>query len=171
MSVVAVKVYQDHYTMASDSIMVHGWGTQTKDKTFKFAKMFKIGELVVGSCGYVSEAAALNMFLREHHLSDLRLGEEAIYQLMWQFAKFKDEKLGSKEITNSWIIGTPKNVWNFEGGSCIEIKSHFAIGAGMDFALGALQHGASATEAVAVACELSTYCELPVLVETVNFAK
>ena len=172
MSVVAVKVFENKFEMSSDSIMVHGWSSQTKDNTFKYAKMFRTKDMVVGCVGDVSESTAFSLFLKDHKLSDLRLGEEALQQLIWDFKRWLYEKTDSEEpLTNQMIIGTKFGVWLFFGISCLEITSNFAIGAGEDFARGALAMGASTKKACEVACELSAFCEYPVKTEKMNFSK
>ena len=53
----------------------------------------------------------------------------------------------------------------FEYGSCkipTKIKPPFAIGTGSAFAMGAMLHGASAAEAVDIACKLDKYSSKPI---------
>ena len=171
MSVVAVRVLGNKFEMSSDSIMIHGWASQTKDNTFKYAKMFRTNDMVVGCVGNVSESTSFSLFLKDHKLSNLRLGEEALQQLIWDFKKWKFEITGNEdELQNQMIIGTKFGVWLFFGVSCLEITSNFAIGAGEDFARGALAMGANTQKACEVACELSAFCEYPVKTEKMYFS-
>jgi hypothetical protein len=79
-----------------------------------------------------------------------------------EFASWKKEQSGVWGIDNNYILVCDGKAFCIEGFYVEEILTFTAIGAGMDFALAALQLDYCVYKAVEVACELSAMCELPV---------
>jgi len=164
MSIVAAKIYDDKISIASDSIIVYG-STQSKSAD-KFAKLFQVDDMFVGSVGICEESALLQVFCKTH--TPERADESSYINFLAEFAEWKNDKIGDPKIVNDYLIVYQKKLFHIQGFFVYEIAGHSAIGAGRDFALAALHMGSSVSKAVEVACELSVYCELPVKEYTIK---
>jgi ATP-dependent protease HslVU (ClpYQ) peptidase subunit len=158
MSVVVVKVQPNKIEIASDSITVRGW-TQSKDSN-KFSKLIKINDLFLGSVGLAEESSLLQVFCATRKPEAAT--ESAIVNFFSEFAEWKNKKIGKYIIENDYLLVVDHHAFQIERFFVQEIIDFMAIGAGRDFALAALHLGHDVRKAVAVACELSVYCEAPV---------
>jgi len=157
MSVVAVKVYKDKIEIASDSIRVTGY-TQEKDK---LAKLWEVNGMVLGAVGLCEESAMFKIFMSTRKPREA--SEDAVADYMAEFIEWyrkKDDKLN--KLQNSYFLVTDRTVFLIDNFYIRKIDDYYAIGAGMDYALTALYLSRSVEESVAVACELSIYCEKPI---------
>jgi ATP-dependent protease HslVU (ClpYQ) peptidase subunit len=160
MSIVAVRVDGKGFTMAADSITVQGW-TQDKGARTDRTKMFEVNEIVVGTAGLAAEGAQLNIFAHTH--TPAAPTEEAILLFFGEFAEWKKKRTDSGDLENQYLIGFEGMVFYCHQWLVQKVTTFNAIGAGMDFALAALHLGHTPRESVEVACELSCFCEPPIL--------
>ena len=65
-------------------------------------------------------------------------------------------------FSTDYLIRIKNNVYAVEGFHIHEVNRFFALGDGMDLALGAFEMGASAEEAVRIACKYNIYCCEPI---------
>ncbi len=163
MSVVACRVYDDRIEIASDTITV--WGTtQRKNdgKRGEYAKLMKINNLILGSVGTCEENALFQQFCATH--SPRESSEDALLEFIGEFADWKKKKT---ELTygqdNDYIIIIGGKAYYIERFWVKYISDYAAIGAGKEYALSALYLGHGVKSAVDAACELSIYCERPVI--------
>lgn len=144
--------------MASDSILVR-WCTQTTNNT-KFTKLWEAGPLVIGSVGEAQEAALMRLFSENHQpeSSDQR----GVLAFMGEFGAWKKGRTESGALANAYLIGIDRQVFHASGMFVEQVVTHESIGAGMDYALAAMECGADPWRAVEVAIALSIYCAAPV---------
>jgi len=160
MSVVCCKVTDEKIEIASDSITVRGW-TQSKGKNSKFSKLTKVNGIILGGVGYAEETALFQLFCQTHKPKDAT--EDDILTFLSEFSDWKKKRADSHKIENPYIIVYKGKAFAIQGFLVEEIVSYEAIGAGSDFALSALYLGFDVEKAVETACELSIYCEKPVI--------
>lgn len=159
MSIVAVKVTDNKIEIASDSILVVGW-TQTKS-TNTFSKLVRVNGMILGSVGSAKEASLLQLYCSTRKPENIT--ELGILNFISEFSEWKNSKVGDYGISDSHFIIVDSKAFLVEGFFVQEIKDYYAIGAGMDYALSALYLGHNVIDSVKVACELSAFCELPVV--------
>ena len=158
MSIVCCRILKDKIEIASDSITVRGW---TQSKGGKLSKLFQENGLIVGAVGNADELALFNLFCKNHRPE--RSDESGIVGFLTEFCEWKNHKVDSKLLNNSYIIVCDGRAYCCEQFFVQEITTYQAIGAGMDFALAVLYLGHDVIAAVEAACELSVYCEKPVI--------
>jgi ATP-dependent protease HslVU (ClpYQ) peptidase subunit len=161
MSVVACRVTEKGFEIASDSITVRGH-TQTRGQTSTHSKLYETNDVVVGSVGSAEENSLFRLFVETHRPA--HANEDAILEFMAEFSDWKKKRMDRSNIDNDYMIGFSGLVYTVESWHVERIKSYMAIGAGMSFALAALYLGHTAKKAVETAIELSIYCEAPILV-------
>jgi len=157
-SIVCVKVSKKVIEMASDSILVSGW-TQSKSSN-SFAKLTSVNGMVIGTAGGVEEGSLFQVFAAT--TKPEAATESAVLIFMSSFAEWKHKKINKTGVENSYLLAFDGKAFEIEGFFVQEITTFSAIGAGSDFALTALHLGHDVKKAVAVACEMSVYCEQPV---------
>lgn len=160
MSVVCCRILENGIEMASDSISVMGY-TQSKGDNIKTAKLVKIGSIVIGGIGYAEENVLMQLFCKTHQPESPAVDDVVVF--LSEFADWKNKRIDDHSIGNSYIMAFKGKAFMTDGYLVQEITKHAAIGAGQDFALATLHLGHSAVESVETACELSIYCELPVV--------
>ncbi len=168
MSVVATRVTDKEIVIAADSYRGRDWvGTQDKDKE---AKIFRADHgMIVGTVGWTEEFALMKIFLRSHFPKDVT--EDSVLEFMSEFHDWVRSKTGKNDydLKNGWHFVYNGAAFTVDNGYDIRRISDFdAIGAGAVYALTALHLGRSAEEAVEIACQLSSYCEVPVNAFTVS---
>lgn len=165
MSVVAVRVNKDKIEMACDSILVGGW-SKVPNASEKFVKMQKINDTIVGGVGNAEESSLLFHFMKTHILDEVN--EMSIIDYFIEFKKWKNDLCGSNSMNNTYIIASKGKAYFVEKLLVLPINDYFAIGAGEDYANGALYMGASVTEAVKASCELCAMVCEPIVYEYIN---
>jgi hypothetical protein len=160
MSVVACKILENGYEMASDSICVCGW-TQSRGENQNFSKLFEVNNIVIGGVGKAQDNSLMQLFLQTHGISNP--DEKSILEFIAEFSLWKKEKTDDAFIENEYLIGYQGKVFQIHKWMISEVKTYTAIGAGMDFALASLYLGHSTKKAVETAIELSIYCENPII--------
>lgn len=157
MSVIAVRVTDVGYEIASDSIVVRGW-SQRKDG--KFAKLAEVNGLILGTVGSCEDGGLFYLYLKSHRPSPT---EDSVLECLSEFAKWKHTKTGKSDINSEFYMGFDREIFWICGYHVERIHNFHAIGAGDDFATAALYLGHSPMKAVQTAIELSTMCEGPVV--------
>jgi hypothetical protein len=116
---------------------------------------------VIGGSGCLDELSLLGLYAQAHKP---RAAEEyALVEYLAEFRQWARMKAEGMEIGETdYLIGYDGTAWHVIGFAIMPVIDHHAIGAGEDFARAALHGGKSAKEAVAVACELSPWCERPI---------
>ena len=164
MSVVVVKVLKDRIEMASDSIAVRGWSKMPKAEN-KFVKMQKINDMIIGGVGSAEESSLLFHYMKTHTIE--KIDERCVLDFIIEFRRWKNDLTGSNSFNNSYIMAFKGKAFYIENMLIVPIDDYFAIGAGEDYASGALYMGASAKEAVKASCELCAMVCEPVIVESI----
>jgi len=159
MSIVTVKKVDGKWEAAADSITVRGY-TQSKNKD---SKLNRVGEFIIGTAGYASIGTLFFEYIGNHQpKSNTRDGWTRFLVEFNTYLKGLTDNFKDKD--NDFLIIYRGKAWYLSGFYIDEVKKYQAIGAGMDYALGALYLGHDPKKAVEVACELSVYCEKPVKV-------
>lgn len=164
MSVVVCKVYRDKIEMASDSIAVKGWSKLPNSQN-KIIKMMKWDDMVIGGCGGSEELSLMFHYMKTHTIEVM--DEKNILNFVIEFKKWKQDITGDKTLNNPYIIAYQGKAFAIEGMLVFPIDDYYAIGAGAEFAMGALFMGANPREAVDAACNLCVSVSGPVVVETI----
>ena len=163
MSVVVAKVFKDRIEMAADSIVVKGWSKMNgADK--KFAKMMKHNDMIIGGCGMAEDMSLFFHYMRTHTIDCV--DERSVLDFVIEFKRWKGDLTGNNTISNSvFLIAYQGKCFCIEDMLVFEIDDYYAIGAGEDYAMGALCMGASPREAVKVACDLCVMVSEPIIQE------
>ncbi len=158
MSVVAVKKYKDKIVIGADSFIGFSYDTQLKDKE---AKLFKHNGMVVGVVGYASDLTLFSSFTKSRKPKEATT--DGIIDLIVEYNEWAKKKVSDYK-NKSWfiIVFSKKAFFISEDFYVLEIKKYRAMGAGQDMAQTALFLGQDVKKAIAVACELSIYCEKPI---------
>ena len=164
MSVVACRINEDHIEVSADSICVQGW---TQEKTSgKFAKLFEVGDMVIGGVGLASENVLMQVFALTHKPASPTEADMVVF--LSEFSAWKKARTDKFDMENDFIFAFEGKAFATNGFCIKEISRYEAIGAGRDFALAALYLGQGTVKAVETACELSVYCERPVITKEVR---
>ena len=164
MSVVAAKVYEDRIEIAADSICVRGWSKMNSAEK-KTTKLFRYNDIVIGGVGQSEEISLFQRFMKSHMIKELN--DDGILDFLIEFKKWKKDLCGNDDIENRYIIATKGKCFSTNGFFVFGINDYYAIGAGDDFARGAMYMGATPEEAVKVACDLCVYVSEPILKEII----
>ena len=165
MSVVVCKVYKDKIEMASDSIFVHGWAKLNNAQN-KIVKMMKHDGMIIGGCGDAEEISLLFHYMKTHTIENM--DEKSVLDFIIEFRRWKNDLTGNGEINNPYILAYKGKVFGIEGMLVFPIEDFYAIGAGSDYANGALFMGATPKEAVRAACELCAMVCEPIMCESIK---
>ena len=164
MSVVVCKVCKDKIEMASDSIVVSGW-TKLNNAQNKVVKMAKYNDMIVGACGHADEASLFFHYMKTHTIENM--DEKGVLDFVIEFARWKGDLTGDNSFVNPYIIAYKGKAFAIEGMLVFPIEDHHAIGAGRDYASGALHMGATSAQAVKAACELCAMVSEPIVCESI----
>ncbi len=164
MSVVAARVYDDRIDIAADSICVRG-DSKMNGAEKKHTKLFRFQDLVVGGVGYSQEISLFQRYMKNHMIKEMN--EDGILDFLIEFKKWKKDLIGDDDINNCYMIASKGKCYSTNGLFVFKVDDYYAIGAGDDFARGAMYMGATPEEAVKVACDLCVYVSEPILKESV----
>ena len=164
MSVVACRINGDGIELSADSICVQGY---TQEKTSgKFAKLFEVADMVIGGVGLASENVLMQVFALTHKPASPTEADMVVF--LSEFSAWKKARTDKFDMENDFIFAFEGKAFRTNGFSIKEVMDYTAIGAGMDFALAALYLEHGTVKAVETACELSVYCERPVITKRVQ---
>ena len=164
MSVVVCKINKDNIEVAADSICVKGW-SKIPTSTTRHVKLMKCNDIIIGGCGLAEETSLFFHYLKTH-LIDEAATESDILDFITEFKKWKGNYT-SPTFENSYIIAYKGKAFLIDGLFVTEIFDSCAIGAGQDYANGALYMGATAKEAVEAACSLCAMVAEPIIIEKI----
>ena len=159
MSIVCCKVEDGKIQISSDSITVRGY-TQQKNNQ-KYSKLTQLNNMTIGGVGTCEETSLFLNYMQCHTPKDSKL--HSMLSFVTAFSKYKKELTESHKIENHYILIFQNKAFTIQGFFVAEIKTYEAIGAGMDYALATLYLGHDTKKAVETACELSIFCEKPIV--------
>lgn len=165
MSVVAARIYEDRIEVAADTICVRG-SSKMNSAEKKHTKLFRFQDLVVGGVGMSEEISLFQRFMKNHTIKDLN--EDGVLDFLIEFKKWKKDLVGDADIENRYIIASKGKCFSTNKLFVFRVNDYYAIGAGDDFARGAMYMGATPEEAVKVACDLCVYVSEPIVKETIR---
>lgn len=162
MSVIAIKVTDKKITVSADSIVTTG-SSQRKTSS---NKIVEVNNMLVGSVGLAQERILFQLFCETNRPKKPNIS--SVLDFVKAYRKFLKKKTNEEESSNDFIIVFDKTAFLISDWFIEEITDYYSIGAGADFASAALYLGHSSKKAVAVACELSIYCEAPIKTLTIK---
>ena len=166
MSAIAVRVYRDRIEVAADSICTSSEQTMINDAERKCSKLFRHKDILVGGAGRSAEIGLLRRYMKDHELQDLN--EDSILEFLIGFMKQKSNIPNDDgKIHNRYIFASAGKCYSTCDLFVFKVDDYYAIGAGDDFARGALYMGASPKEAVRAACHMCVYATEPIQVESI----
>jgi ATP-dependent protease HslVU (ClpYQ) peptidase subunit len=160
MSIVCCKILDDKIEVASDSITVRG-STQSRGQNAQYVKLLQVNNIIIGGIGLGEEISLIYIFCQTHQPKDAT--PDSILTFLAEFSEWKNDRIDNSSIENNYILIYQEKAFVIYNYQVVEITEYEAIGAGMDFALAALHLGHDVKSAVEIACELSIYCEKPVV--------
>ena len=165
MSVIVAKIIDNTIYISSDSIRVKGW-TKINNNGNKITKLEEYNGLIIGGCGLTEETSLFFHYIKTH--SPEMATEKGILDFIINFRKWKQDFTNDYNLSNEYILAYQGKCFSIENCLVSEITDYTAIGAGMDYALGALHHGATSEEAVKAACDLCAFVSEPIKTKTMK---
>ena len=165
MSVVVAVVNDNKITIAADSGIYSGWSI-TPVKDVKISKLEKINDMILGGVGYAEEILLFFDYMKTHVLDVV--DPEHIRQFIKEFLKYKEELYLEKCLNNEYILAAKGKCYLINGMMVSEIVNSWAIGAGRDYANGALYNGATAEKAVETSIALCAFVGGAIVSETLE---
>lgn len=165
MSVVVATVDRNKITIASDSGCYQGKGI-VPTKNLNISKLERVNDMILGGVGLAEENNLFFDYMRTHILDVV--DPEHIRMFIKGFQHYKEELGLSPKLENEYILAAKGICYNIQGMLVVEIDSSWAIGAGADYANGALYMHANAVEAVEAAKTLCAYVGGNVKVEVMD---
>ena len=163
MSIIAVHVKDDGIYLGADSIITSG-STQYKKSDAKIKKI--TDEFAFAATGLCKEAELFYLFcLNRVPATNTKLG---IIEFMHEFANWQNQKISCYSIENGYLIVYKGKAYSFTDYLCEEVGDYAVDGAGRDFALATFHLGLDIEQAINAACELSIYCEKPIVIYKFN---
>jgi hypothetical protein len=163
MSIVACRVTRDTIYLASDSQTTCA---QDKRPGLRFKKIRKTDELIWCAVGACFEVQLLDTYIQEHGFPK---ASKDIILYMGEFYKWRDTVSDRISPEDKTRISNCTYMFVIKGGVYLvsdlfvnKITGFHSIGCGEDLAMGAMEHGATVTEAVEIACKYNIDCGLPV---------
>lgn len=159
MSVVATRVYNDRIEIAADSQITHGMTQFSGNDVKLFATDFGV---TVGGCGTMQEVSLFKIFLRTRIPSSAT--EDGILDLMHDFHVWLTDHAEAAEADDPshYHLIYDGKAFAIQRYNVKPITTFDAIGAGMDYALTAMELDRSPQDAVKLACKLNIFCSEPV---------
>lgn len=165
MSVVVAKVEGNKITVSSDSGCYQGWGI-IPTRNMKTSKLEKVNGTILGGVGSAEETQLFFDYMKTHVIDVV--DREHIRRFLKEFQDYKVELGLPKELNNSYILATKGQSFAIDGMFVSEITTFWAIGAGQDYANGALYMGATAEQAVEAARALCAFVGGEIKTETIE---
>jgi hypothetical protein len=168
MSVAAVQVFKNKIVLGADSQIAT---SDTCKKEFSEAKIWRGKDFMFASTGECSEISLFTIYCNtKSPIGISSYDDKAALYFFIGFIEFKKE-LGafSDKLDNDYLFVFNKKA--FLVGSDLYVKrveTYQAIGAGMAFAEAILWAGHSIKHAIKAACQLSPFCDEPVVVYEYN---
>lgn len=162
MTVIAAQKNADGtISFASDSQVSAGWSRVSPNQTTT-CKLVHVNSVTFGSTGYLAESQLMRSFLKTHKPATAE--ELAISELMFEFLEWCKRKDSEYKLRNSFLIAFDNKLFRVDKMlDVFEVPRFDAIGCGQDYAIAAMHLGHSPRKAVKVACQISVYCQGPIL--------
>lgn len=164
MSVIAVKKNETGFEIASDQQTT--WGNNKYPKKHSdsqgllaVGKVFQTNQMTIGCAGTVADIGMLQLFAKGH--SPKYMTSEDILEWLMEFKDWNNKKTGTlqKDISIHGILIKEQKCYTFfDFMEANEVKDFDAVGSGMWLAVGAMEVGSTAEQAVKVACKYDLYC-------------
>ena len=168
MSVVVCKVNEDNIEVAADSICVSGW-SKLPISGNRHIKLAKYNGMIVGGVGLAEEVSLFFHYMKTHTIDEVT--EKGVLDFILEFRDWKSTYTRTSTFEADYIIAYKGKAFAISGMLITPIDKWYAIGAGRDYASGALYTGASATEAVKAACDLCAMVAEPIVLKTIPKGK
>jgi ATP-dependent protease HslVU (ClpYQ) peptidase subunit len=169
MSVVVCKITSDKIILASDSRVTNNDNIYIGST---IDKIHKIGEAFIGTVGTVSESNILLGYIKDNAPPGDKYDLIKYFSEFYKYRNDLDETLAPKEkdrlSDNEFILIVDKKAFLISDLFVEEISNYIAIGHGSKYAMGAIENGASISEAINISCKLSSVCGLPVKSITID---
>lgn len=159
MSVVCCKVEKEYIEIASDSIVTRG--THQDKSNNRFSKLIEINNMIIGTAGTCEE---MSLMIKYANTTKPELATEfSLTDYICEFAEWKKKRTDNHVIDNHYIFIIENKAFFVAGFFVDEILTFESIGAGLSYSQATLHLGHSVKDAVKTACELSIYCEEPIV--------
>ena len=165
MSVVVATVDREKIVVASDSGCYQGRGI-VPTANLNISKLERVNDTILGGVGLAEENHLFFDYMRTHILDVVDV--EHIRTFIKGFIDYKQGLGLNAKLENEYILAAKGKCYNIQGMLIIEIDSSWAIGAGADYANGALYMHATAYEAVEAAKTLCAYVGGAIRTETMG---
>ena len=165
MSVVVATVRPNKITIAADSGCYLGWSI-TPTRNMKISKLEKVNGMILGGVGFAEENQLFFDYMKTHILDVV--DPEHIRTFIKEFANYKAELGLDKTINNEYLLAAKGKCYCIQGMFVSEVLDSWAIGAGADYANGALYMNATAEKAVEAAIALCAFVGGAVVSETIE---
>lgn len=161
MSVIAARVLGGKIEIAADTQVTSG-----SQRAFGYRKLHQVGSSIMGWSGDCSYGMALKHYLRNGPALTLHDGV-GVFGFLRDFRASLQDKYQHGDAPSDYflqlgmtiLVASPGGL--FRVSTCLSVHQYLrciAIGSGGEYALGAMEMGASAEEAVAAACAWDTGC-------------
>ena len=168
MSVVVCKVNEDNIEVAADSICVSGW-SKLPISGNRHIKLAKYNGMIVGGVDLGGRRIIKKHYMKTHTIDEVT--EKGVLDFILEFRDWKSTYTRTSTFEADYIIAYKGKAFAISGMLITPIDKWYAIGAGRDYASGALYTGASATEAVKAACDLCAMVAEPIVLKTIPRGK
>lgn len=159
MSVIAVKKYEDHVEIASDSQITHDMNRIQNITGFKLVQQ---GNMTIGFVGDATIPTFLRMYLQENPLPDMTL--EGVSAFAVSFYDYVD-KISVPEFTmgpSAFVFASSDKVIAVEEYFVFEVEDHYSIGVGVELCDALMSEGKTPLEVVIKTCKVNIYCSAPI---------
>ena len=156
MSVVVAKVNDKYISMAADSGCYCGGGI-IPAKNMNISKMEKINGMILGGVGLAEENQLFFDYMKTHILDVV--DPEHIRAFVKEFIAYKADLGLPNKLENEYLLAAKGKCYNVQGMFVAEVTTSWAIGAGANYANGALYMGATPCVAVEAAIALCAFVD------------
>lgn len=163
MSVVVCKVNKDKIEMAADSIALLGYTKIPVQNNMP--KIMKYNDMIIGGCGYADEISLFFHYMKTHTIEEMT--EKGVLDFIIEFKRWRSDLTKEDNLENSYIIAYKGKAFGIHNMLVFPIDNYYAIGAGRNYAHGALYMGATPREAVKASCELCAHVCEPIICESI----
>lgn len=164
MSVIAVKVKGRRIEIATDNQTT--WGSNKSQKYVhndnqvkSQGKIFQVNGMTIGCAGTVAHINLLQIFCKTHRPKEME--RDSVLDWFIEFKEWAQEKakINFNDISIHGIVIFEGSVFCFYDFMDVQKVTDFdAVGSGSWLAIGAMELGASASDAVKVAIKYDLYC-------------
>jgi hypothetical protein len=168
MTCIAIRKIPTGFEVAADSQT--SWGSKKypqKDtnSTFeKSGKIFEVNNMFLGCSGMVSHIQMFAIYCKSHRPKNMETDD--ILDWVVEFKQWCNTKFNVKqdEISLHGVVISGKRAFVFYDFLEVhEVKEFDSVGSGMFLAIGAMEVGATALDAVRVAAKYDVYCGFDVI--------